>query len=123
MQQDNFRRLIDLAQKTGDTLIVTDKTGDEPVVIMDVAKYEALLDIGLFAEDSDVSYEDSVTDVSEIEDFDTPLEVYAPTEITPDPSINGGKNADIPPLMGKSEGGSESEDDDGEERFYLEPIE
>ena len=123
MPQNNLQRLINLAQKTGDTLIVTDESGHEPVVIMDVAKYEALLDIGLFADDSEVSYEDPVTDVSEIEDFEPPMEVYAP-ELKEDVATEYEEIAqeDPHPAM-DSVIDQDNGDDDGEERFYLEPIE
>ncbi len=129
MAQDNMRRLIDLAQKTGDTLIVTDKDGHEPVVIMDVSKYEALLDLGLFQEESDFSYEDVNPLASEMDELDSPLEMYAPEVSTPStgPIMEDDfALAHQPVSQGLSHGEIEPEgvvEEDGEERFYLEPLE
>lgn len=48
MQNSQFERLLRLAQRTGDRLIVTDPSGEEPVVILPLAEYEGLLDYGSF---------------------------------------------------------------------------
>lgn len=60
MQQSQFERLLKLAARTGDRLIVTDPTGKEPVVILPLAEYEGLLDASSFRqgrEDRDIQKE------------------------------------------------------------------
>ena len=111
---DNLRRLVELAQKTGDTLIVTDKNGHEPVVIMDVAKYEALLDIGYESGVHDLSYQESPTESPIMEDFHVPMEEYQPEMTEEAPIVVEELNPEV---------GPNDDDEDGEERFYLEPIE
>lgn len=45
MLDRNLKRLMDLAKRTGDRLIVTDPEGQEPFVLMDLTAYEVLLDL------------------------------------------------------------------------------
>ena len=111
---DNLRRLVELAQKTGDTLIVTDKNGHEPVVIMDVAKYEALLDIGYETGAHDLSYQESPSNAPIMDDFEVPMEEYQPDLKEEAPIVVEELNPEV---------GPNDDDEDGEERFYLEPIE
>ncbi|KKW30214.1 MAG: hypothetical protein UY72_C0018G0004 [Candidatus Uhrbacteria bacterium GW2011_GWD2_52_7] len=44
MQNEQFSRLLRLASKTGDRLIVTDPNGRDAVVILPLDEYEALVD-------------------------------------------------------------------------------
>ncbi len=44
--KDQFRRILDLVRKTGDTMVVTDPDGEESFVVMDIEQYEMLLNIG-----------------------------------------------------------------------------
>ena len=39
----NFQRIIEIARRTGDRVIVTDQNGEDPVVIMGLDQYEAFL--------------------------------------------------------------------------------
>ena len=127
MSHDHLHRLLQLAKKTGDTLIVTDPDGHEPVVIMDVAKYEALLDLGTLAQDSEETYEDMpFEDLYGEEELDDDLflpeieqalpvdanDLFVPEEVTREASV-----------IDEGEPDPDNEDEDGEERFYLEPIE
>ncbi len=43
MKHSELEHLLKLAQKTGDRLIVTDTEGGQPIVILTLAQYEALL--------------------------------------------------------------------------------
>jgi hypothetical protein len=44
MLNQELTRIFDLARRSGDRLIVTDTNGKRPVVVMDLASYEQLLD-------------------------------------------------------------------------------
>lgn len=44
MKNSQLDRLLRFAQRTGDRLIVTDSDGKQPVVILSLDEYEALLD-------------------------------------------------------------------------------
>jgi hypothetical protein len=48
MQNSQFDRLLKLAKRTGDRLIVTGNEGEEPVVILPLAEYEALVEGSTF---------------------------------------------------------------------------
>lgn len=39
-----LRRLLDLARRTGDRMIITDPEGEDAFVLMDLAQYERLID-------------------------------------------------------------------------------
>jgi len=47
MHNQQFSRLLRLARRTGDRLIVTDEQGGEPIVILPIDEYEALIDSAL----------------------------------------------------------------------------
>lgn len=42
---ENFKRILDLARRTGDTMIVTDPDGQDAFVLMDLDQYEMLMDV------------------------------------------------------------------------------
>jgi hypothetical protein len=42
MNEASLKRLMKLARKTGDVLIVTDPDGQEPIVLMNIDRYETL---------------------------------------------------------------------------------
>lgn len=44
MKNSQLDRLLRFAQRTGDRLIITDSEGKQPVVILSLDEYEALLD-------------------------------------------------------------------------------
>ncbi len=43
--KDQFRRILDLVRRTGDTMIVTDPDAQDVYVVMDIEQYEMLLDV------------------------------------------------------------------------------
>ncbi len=43
---DKFKRILDLAKRTGDTMIVTDPNADDVFVVMDIDQYEMLMGVG-----------------------------------------------------------------------------
>ncbi|MBT5808073.1 hypothetical protein HOI18_02240 [Candidatus Uhrbacteria bacterium] len=42
---DQFKRILDLVRRTGDTMVVTDPDGDEAYVVMNLDQYELMLDV------------------------------------------------------------------------------
>ncbi|MCR4314329.1 MAG: hypothetical protein NUV84_03725 [Candidatus Uhrbacteria bacterium] len=50
---DHLKRVLGLVRKTGDTMIVVDKDGQESFVVMDLDQYEMLLDAQFMGEDWD----------------------------------------------------------------------
>ncbi len=69
MQNSQFDRLLKLAKRTGDRIIVTGNDGEEPVVLLPLAEYESLLDIRTFRTDrTDERLEKR--DFAEIKEYD-----------------------------------------------------
>lgn len=50
---NHLKRVLNLVRKTGDTMIVVDKDGQESFVVMDLDQYEMLLDAQFMGEDWD----------------------------------------------------------------------
>ena len=116
MQDEQLLRLIRLARKTGDTLIVTDPSGAEPIVVMGVSRYEALLEDGL-----DTGLEDLPEELFSREE--PALEVLGSEEeisYSEPTQVSVPEVPEMPEETPVSEPESSSTD---EERFYLEPIE
>ncbi len=42
--QDQFKRILDLVRKTGDTMVVTDPNGKDVYVVMDLEHYESMVE-------------------------------------------------------------------------------
>ena len=104
MQNSQLERLLRLAQRTGDRLIITDAQGKRPVVILGLDEYETLLD-GARLPSSDsrppVIEEEEEVDLAKIEEAVAAVnKEFAPTS--------------------KAKG--EKTDEGGEEQFYLEPV-
>lgn len=51
--ENHLKRVLSLVRKTGDTMIVVDKDGQESFVVMDLDQYEMLLDAQFIGEDWD----------------------------------------------------------------------
>ncbi|MEK7615356.1 MAG: hypothetical protein AAB431_03160 [Patescibacteria group bacterium] len=55
--KDQFRRILDLVRRTGDTMIVTDPDAEDVYVVMDIDQYEMLLDVT-----GEMEFEEDVSD-------------------------------------------------------------
>lgn len=151
MQHEQFSRLLRLAHKTGDRLIVTDPNGSEPVVILPLDEYEALIEAAMGPSDMyEVPVDDAVDeaefDPDELERgalkglWDEPgddampaLEVIeqpaledaseAPEPVRVEPVV-AAPGAERPPVVRPqlNRGPRRREAEGGEEQFYLEPI-
>ena len=51
--KDKFRRILELVQQTGDTMVVTDPDGEEVFVVMGLDRYESMIYKPGFKPDSD----------------------------------------------------------------------
>ena len=144
MNESSLKRLMRLAQKTGDVLIVTDPDGHEPLVLMSVDRYEdlrlgpdACCEEGDWIEEDEMS-EDSGVGTDEGEDFEQFLMRKESEERIP--SINVfeeeqdeeaefaerigpiPEEPEVAPLQEEKREQSQPKNE-GEEQFYLEPIE
>ncbi len=101
---NSFKRLVDLARKTGDPLIVTDVDGLEPYVILGLERYEAFLGMT----------QDTLGRVKEIKDTNATIGESSPRQDFS--SIQSSSEQDIPQPQGEVI-------PDIETQFYLEPVE
>lgn len=148
MQNEQFSRLLRLAHKTGDRLIVTDPNGSEPVVILPLDEYEALVEAAMGpAEMYEVppvgDVDEAEFDPDELERgalkglWDEPESEMPPLEVIEQPLAEA--EADLEPVRESvasapvadrastirpqlNRGPRRREAEGGEEQFYLEPI-
>ncbi|MCX6714528.1 MAG: hypothetical protein NTX72_01810 [Candidatus Uhrbacteria bacterium] len=52
--KDQLKRILNLVQKTGDTMIVTDPNGDDVYVVMGLDQYENLRNIDVFEPEQEI---------------------------------------------------------------------
>lgn len=120
---DQFRHILNLVRKTGDTMIVTDPEGDDVFVVMDLDKYEALLSAETKEKDLwDVmkpANSDSKTwDMEEMNEQE-----LAELEKQYHEFANKNVEKAIEENLPKIEEKPKEDDNFGEEEFYLEPVE
>jgi len=133
-----FRRILDLVRKTGDTLVVTDPDGDDVFVVMGMEQYEWLIgeeageakeaEETKEADEKDIwgamkpAHEDGETwdlskmDKNELSDLEEQYRQFAHSrveEAVSEKTANQPKNGEKP----------KDDDELGEEQFYLEPVE
>ena len=106
MKNSQLDRLLRFAQRTGDRLIITDSEGKQPVVILSLDEYEALLDgkKGTSTVARRAEEEESV-DLSKIE---------AAVEATNREAV---EEPTVTPITRKAQ-----QNEPGEEQFYMEPV-
>ncbi len=135
-----WKRLLQLARKTGDRLIVTDPDGEDALVIMDLDQYELLLDAGGDAETKENPW-GALEELEEIEevigrsDVESDKNIWetmvpagdaAPTwnlEAMTEQETVGVKDSFEAWQESQKKEPEEKVEEFGEERFYLEPIE
>ena len=120
---DQFRHILDLARRTGDTMIVTDPDGGDVFVVMDLDKYESLLGTEIKEKDLwDVmkpANSDSKTwDMDEMNEQE-----LAELEKQYHEFANKNVEKAIEENTPKIEEKPKEDDNFGEEEFYLEPVE
>ena len=109
MANNHLNRLLRLARRTGDRLIVTDERGsEEPLVILPLDEYEALID-GAFgpgeieegvgsrrsAVGGEEAFEENFVLTEEEEELEDIQIEDVPAEIEPDPEALGPDEADV----------------------------
>lgn len=136
MDESSLKRLMRLAQKTGDVLIVTDSDGREPLVLMSVDRYEDMrLGPEAFFEEGDLDEDlDGDLDGEEApwmplgeEDQLPSIHISSENEEDSEGEFDGGigpvtEEPEVAPIPEPKQKESQPKND-GEEQFYLEPIE
>ncbi len=141
-EEHALARMIRLARRTGDTLIVTDTDGDRPVAIVPIDRYEELVgDLDEVEEDWDFDEEFYLANDEPVLQT-SPPEPLPVVETIPTPPVseapivaNGAFQDDTIPEMHDASPETVStksveapihtqsvDDQAGEEQFYLEPI-
>ncbi len=133
---DKLSKIIEFAQSTGDKLIVTDKEGNDPVVIMPFEMYQHLLGLGNKVDYNDPNFdqkeevflpEDEYFDDLAMEtDASEPVRVAKKPEKVQKPPFRQAqapKRAESEEKSPKLAERSTDEEDPEEEQFYLEPVE
>jgi len=120
---DQFRHILNLVRKTGDTMIVTDPDGEDVFVVMDLDKYEALL--GTETKEKDLwdvmkpANSDSKTwDMEEMNEQEL-AELEKQYHEFANKNIEKAIEENLPKIEEKPK----EDDNFGEEEFYLEPVE
>lgn len=133
MPNDQFERIMRFAARTGDRLIVTDPAGTEPLVIMSLDEYEALVEGALgpgdlegeMTRDDERWREMGEKDDDEYGDAPTleiieraPEEPVVSVPVVPAPGLAPAPYASRPEVQKIPE----KRQDPSEEQFYLEPL-
>lgn len=124
---DTFKRILALARRTGDRLIVTDPDGKEAFAILSLDQYEELLggpkdEPGLPLPPPPAPVEDVSPLVPA--DLVIPPPPLEPTVSTPIPAISSPSSPSDPSNLPIGIPIPLKEDPEfGEEQFYLEPVE
>lgn len=146
MQNSQINRVVRLVRRTGDKAIIMDNESDAVMMLMDLGAYEKILDNSRGVEklteeelmeriNRDVAVWRAYNDKERLETFDKVLE-KAPV-VEPAPAVKTEPNlakttvekaSDLPtPEYSRYAGTEESASDivaeEGEEKFYLEPVE
>lgn len=151
--ENHLKRVLNLVRKTGDTMVVVDKDGQESFVVMDLDQYEMLLDGSLgfdedwddiapesdeeFSSESDMEEEETAPVTSGQDIWDVMPEAGADAQTWDIDRLSEGEMADLERQYKEFAGQHVKEavedthkplekptdDEYGEEQFYLEPIE
>lgn len=138
MNDASLKRLMRLARQTGDVLIITDPEGQEPIVLMSVDRYEVLRSDEIDRLDEEAAHEkwseppamewvDEPDDVpSEASDADLEEEFeerIGPLATEPEVTPLDHEELRAPDEVEKEAEKPQKLAENGEEKFYLEPIE
>lgn len=119
-----FHRLLDLAKRTGDRLIITDQDGKNAFVVMDLVAYEKLLSLRSFQDDN-LDFPNASPfegngepDFNGKDDIPNEMKEAVKRDLALIKSWEDQKEKDSAQQSGKDPNGRGDED-----RFYLEPVE
>lgn len=115
MNSHELTRLLRLAKKTGDTLIIAGENSEDSVVIMPVDRYEDLIGEDEFDPEVFNTFSENLEEVLPIDEIPTVV-ADAPEEraFEPEPRVESIKE----PVSAEPKTGVDGE----EERFYLESM-
>jgi hypothetical protein len=139
MKEETLKRLLSLIEKTGDRLVITDPAGDQPFVLMGLDHYEKLV-VGEWKPEVQkreptppaalpisTSFPDNKPPKREIPLWKAPANAQPGPRLAQDrpriddrPPQKPPQPAFQPPAAPAAEAASDPE---GEEQFYLEPLE
>ncbi len=151
MQNSQINRVVRLVRRTGDKAIIMDNESDAVMMLMELGAYEKILDNSRGVEklteeelmeriNRDVAIWRAYNDKERIETFDKVLEkpvatqpvepsrAQAPSMVEPELAKTTVKEV-VPPTpeysryAGTEESASDIVAEEGEEKFYLEPVE
>lgn len=136
MANDQFERIMRFAARTGDRLIVTDPAGKEPLVIMSLDEYEALVEGALGPgdysmpgfEEKDGFEDDEYGEAPTLEIVERMAEevVAVPAEpvspVVPQPAVFARTTPVSESVKPTEKKIPEKREDPSEEQFYLEPL-
>lgn len=122
MKNSQLDRLLRFAQRTGDRLIITDSEGKQPVVILSLDEYEALLDGRVSVprvrrEQAQMESDQALVNrapVMEDEEVVDLTDIEAAVEAT---NRVATEEPEVVPIVRKPQAS-----EPGEEQFYMEPI-
>lgn len=143
--ENHLKRVLALIRKTGDTMIVVDKDGKESFVVMDLGRYEMLLDAQMGDEDWDDGMDEEIEtsqpqpkvrkehpDIWDVmpeagEEAQTwDVDQLSPEEFAGlEKQYKAFSSRPVKEAIEEPESASKKKEDDeyGEEQFYLEPVE
>ena len=114
MKNSQLDRLLRFAQRTGDRLIITDSEGKQPVVILSLDEYEALLDGKVTSSPARIPHpEPRMSEPVEEENVDL-ADIEAAVEAV---NREAAPEPKVVPITRKVQPAEQ-----GEEQFYMEPL-
>ena len=136
--ENHLKRVLNLVRKTGDTMVVVDKDGNDSFVVMDLDRYEMLLDAQIQTEsegkpavganiwdvmqeagDEGETWDIDQLNEEEFADLEKQYQAFARGHVEETQKFQ--KQEEIPDVENVAK--NSDEDEYGEEQFYLEPVE
>ncbi|HLD20928.1 MAG TPA: hypothetical protein VJB64_02430 [Patescibacteria group bacterium] len=140
--ENHLKRVLNLVRKTGDTMVVVDKDGNDSFVVMDLDRYEMLLDAQIQTEseskpavganiwdvmqeagDEGETWDIDQLNEEEFADLEKQYQAFARgnVEEAVEETQKFQKQEAVPDVENIAK--NSDEDEYGEEQFYLEPVE
>ncbi|MBI2037478.1 MAG: hypothetical protein HYT15_00900 [Candidatus Magasanikbacteria bacterium] len=138
MQNSQINRVVRLVRRTGEKAVIMDTESDAVMMLMDLGAYEKMLEnsegIEKLTEEElmekinrDVAVWRAYNDKERLETIDKVVEKPVPAQpakIEPEkPRENKAVTLDYGATVGPEESVSDIASEEGEEKFYLEPVE
>lgn len=133
--KNQLQRVLDLVARTGDTMVVVEKESEKAYVVMDINRYEDLLDVNvseISAEEESTALEnktpkkDDSLDIWDVmPEAQSDAQTWDPQQLSGQEIKELEKQYDQFAAKTVEETGTKKKQDEdfGEEQFYLEPVE